>query len=38
MLVWGNVVPAAASAAAGELTEVEGKEELDEGRKGFVAR
>ena len=38
MLVWGSAVPAAASAAAGELTEVAGKEESDEGRKGFVAR
>ena len=38
MLVWGSVVPAAASAAAGELMEVAGKEESDEGRRGFVAR
>jgi hypothetical protein len=37
-LVWGSVVLAAASAAAGGLTEVAGKEESDVGRKGFVAR
>ena len=37
-MVWGSVVPAAASAAAGELMEVAGKEESDEGRRGFVAR
>ena len=38
MLVWGSAVPAAASAVAEELMEVAGKEESDEGRRGFVAR
>ena len=37
-MVWGSAVPAVASAAAVELTEVAGKEESDEGRRGFVAR